>query len=161
MNTLPPGGAGRIVHLEDEPEIIHAQILAAGLRLGTEVRVLEKSEKGVRFLADGTEHVIAPILAQNIDVIPLPVGADAKAEASLGDLNPGAKAMVLGLASDCRGTERRRLLDLGFVPGTVVEMEMASPTGDPTAYRVRGTVIALRREQARLVRVALVVAEAK
>ena len=47
-----------------------------------------------------------------------------------------------------------RLLDLGFVAGTPVEVEMVSPAGDPTAYRVRGTVIALRREQAGLIRLA-------
>jgi len=47
--------------------------------------------------------------------------------------------------------ERRRLLDLGFVPGTTIEVEMVSPGGDPTAYRVRGTLIALRREQSSLI----------
>jgi Fe2+ transport system protein FeoA len=45
------------------------------------------------------------------------------------------------------------LLDLGFVPGTLVELDMVSPAGDPKAYRVRGSVIALRREQANLIRV--------
>jgi Fe2+ transport system protein FeoA len=45
------------------------------------------------------------------------------------------------------------MLDLGIVPGTVVEPEMSSPGGDPIAYRVRGTLIALRREQADLIRV--------
>jgi Fe2+ transport system protein FeoA len=44
------------------------------------------------------------------------------------------------------------LLDLGFVPGTEVSVELKSPNGDPTAYRVRGAVIALRREQAALIR---------
>lgn len=42
------------------------------------------------------------------------------------------------------GFLRGRLLDLGFVPGTVVEPVRRSPLGDPTAYRIRGTVIALR-----------------
>jgi Fe2+ transport system protein FeoA len=40
------------------------------------------------------------------------------------------------------------MLDLGLVPGTVVKAEMTSPGGDPTAYRIRGAMIALRREQA-------------
>jgi Fe2+ transport system protein FeoA len=44
-------------------------------------------------------------------------------------------------------------LDLGFVPGTEVMAEMTSPGGDPTAYRVRGTLIALRHEQAGLIRI--------
>ena len=39
------------------------------------------------------------------------------------------------------------MLDLGLVPGTVVVAEMKSPAGDPTAYRVRGAMIALRRSQ--------------
>lgn len=50
---------------------------------------------------------------------------------------------------DARGAERRRLMDLGVLPGAEVVVEGTSPLGDPTAYRVRGTVIALRRAQAR------------
>jgi DtxR family Mn-dependent transcriptional regulator len=60
---------------------------------------------------------------------------------------------VIGLAPACLGAARRRLLDLGFVPGTVVGVEFVSPVGDPTAYRVRGSVIALRRKQADQVRI--------
>jgi Fe2+ transport system protein FeoA len=45
------------------------------------------------------------------------------------------------------------MLDLGIVPGTRVAAELRSPSGDPTAYRIRGAVIALRREQAELVHV--------
>jgi Fe2+ transport system protein FeoA len=49
--------------------------------------------------------------------------------------------------------ERRRLLDLGIIPGTAIGVEMVNPGGDPTAYLIRGTVIALRNSQARLIRV--------
>ncbi|MDA8097058.1 MAG: FeoA family protein [Clostridia bacterium] len=48
---------------------------------------------------------------------------------------------------------RRRLLDLGFVPGTVVETVRKSPAGDPIAIRLRGTTIALRLADARQVEV--------
>ncbi|RME45954.1 MAG: ferrous iron transport protein A [Caldilineae bacterium] len=48
----------------------------------------------------------------------------------------------------CRGAERRRLMDLGILPGTLIRAEMVSPSGDPTAYRIRGALIALRKEQA-------------
>jgi len=44
------------------------------------------------------------------------------------------------------GNTRRRLLDLGLVPGTVVEAIRRSPMGDPTAYWIRGAVVALRKE---------------
>jgi ferrous iron transport protein A len=45
------------------------------------------------------------------------------------------------------GVMRRRLLDLGFVPGAVVEVVRKSPLGDPIAYRVSKTIIALRKEE--------------
>ena len=41
---------------------------------------------------------------------------------------------------------RRRLLDLGLIPGTRVTCIAKSPAGDPAAYLIRGAVIALRRE---------------
>jgi DtxR family Mn-dependent transcriptional regulator len=69
----------------------------------------------------------------------------------LAHLVPGQKARVRHISPDCSAAERRRLLDMGFVPDTLVEVEMISPSGDPTAYRIRGTQIALRREQSSLI----------
>lgn len=60
---------------------------------------------------------------------------------------------VRSIDRDCSQTERRRLFDLGFVEGTPVRAELRSPGGDPTAYRIRGTLVALREELARTVRV--------
>lgn len=50
------------------------------------------------------------------------------------------------------GTMRRRLQDIGLVSGTGVECVGVSPLGDPAAYLIRGAVIALRQEDAALVR---------
>ena len=44
---------------------------------------------------------------------------------------------------------RRRLLDLGLVPGTAVSCTAVSPAGDPAAYLIRGAGIGLRRRDAR------------
>ena len=46
------------------------------------------------------------------------------------------------------GSLRRRLQDLGLICGTKVECVGVSPLGDPIAFRIRGTVIALRRNDA-------------
>ncbi|MBO8129627.1 MAG: ferrous iron transport protein A [Peptococcaceae bacterium] len=46
----------------------------------------------------------------------------------------------------CTGNIRRRLLDLGLVPGSLIKALRRSPIGDPTAYEIRDTIIALRRE---------------
>lgn len=155
LNAAPVLAPVRIVHIEDEPEVIYAQLCAQGLRSGMRVCVLEKSPEGIRFWADGGEHVLAPILANNISVAPVPglQASDLFEEHYLSLLKPGERATVLGLSPCCRGSERRRLLDLGFVAGTPVEIEMVSPAGDPTAYRVRDTLVALRREQAGLIRI--------
>ncbi|NLH96018.1 MAG: ferrous iron transport protein A [Clostridiaceae bacterium] len=58
----------------------------------------------------------------------------------------GKKARVRKLIS--KGNERRRMLDLGLIAGTCVESLLRSPSGDPTAYEIRGAVIALRSEEA-------------
>ncbi|MBQ9415072.1 MAG: ferrous iron transport protein A [Clostridia bacterium] len=42
----------------------------------------------------------------------------------------------------------RRFWDLGLIPGTAVTPLLVSPSGDPVAYAFRGTVIALRRQDA-------------
>ncbi|MZP30915.1 ferrous iron transport protein A [Heliobacterium undosum] len=46
------------------------------------------------------------------------------------------------------GFQRRRMLDIGLVPGTEVKVIRRSPIGDPTAYLVRGAVIGLRKNEA-------------
>lgn len=59
-------------------------------------------------------------------------------------LSPGKTAVVRELNNS--GIMRRRLLDLGLTPGTVIKAIRQSPTGDPVAYQIRGAVIALRHE---------------
>jgi len=56
---------------------------------------------------------------------------------------------------DAKGATRRRMLDLGLVNNTEVEAITKSPSGDPTAYQIRGAVIALRSEEASRVFVSL------
>lgn len=51
------------------------------------------------------------------------------------------------------GAFRRRLLDLGLVEGAMVECVGKSPMGDPSAYLIRGAVIALRSGDCRLISV--------
>ena len=64
----------------------------------------------------------------------------------LSDLSPGEKGRVLTLNSG-EGI-RRRLLDIGLIPGTLVTCVFKSPWGDPSAYLIRGALIALRNEDA-------------
>ncbi|GKX27835.1 iron transporter FeoA [Vallitalea longa] len=65
---------------------------------------------------------------------------------SLDNLAVGQVCQLLRLLSD--GITRRRLLDLGLVKDTPIKALYKSPCGDPVAYEIRGTVIALRSEEA-------------
>ena len=48
---------------------------------------------------------------------------------------------------------RRRLLDLGFVKGSKVTALYKSPSKNPTAYFIKGAVIALRDEDAKNIKI--------
>ena len=48
----------------------------------------------------------------------------------------------------CDGNIKRRLLDLGLVKGTNIVPILVSPSNDPRAFEVRGSIIAIRREDA-------------
>ena len=65
----------------------------------------------------------------------------------LNDLKPGQRATVRALRST--GSIRRRLLDIGLTPDTTVECLGRSPGGDPSAYLIRGAVIAIRAGDSR------------
>lgn len=58
----------------------------------------------------------------------------------------GEKLKVLAIRLNKR--KKRRISDLGILPGTEIKVLQKSPAGDPVAYFVRGTVIALRNEDA-------------
>lgn len=64
----------------------------------------------------------------------------------LNELEIGKSASIVSLLS--QGNERRRMLDLGMIKGTALEAIQKSPAGDPTAYFIRGTLIAIRAEDA-------------
>lgn len=66
---------------------------------------------------------------------------------SLYDLPVGRWAIVNSI--QVKGMTRQRMMDLGFIPGTMVEAIRISPAGDPRAFKIRGAVIALRKEESK------------
>ena len=69
------------------------------------------------------------------------------AYASLMDLRKGDAAILEGI--DLPAEDARRLMELGFVPGTRITAGNSAPGGDPRVFQVDGSEIALRRETAR------------
>lgn len=69
----------------------------------------------------------------------------------MNELRRGQRGEVLTVDTD--QNMRRRLLDLGLIPGTHIERIMDSPAGDPICYSVRGAMIALRTADATRIKV--------
>lgn len=161
LSGVEVGRAVEIVHVEDEPRVIYDALLEDGLDVGARVQVVDRDANTVTIRARGREWSLDQVVAGNVTVRPLPEGVSADAAvATLLDVAPGASARVVGISPACKGAQRRRLLDLGIVRGTVIEVAFGSAGGDPIAYRIRGALIALRREQAAWVRVDLLDGEA-
>lgn len=71
--------------------------------------------------------------------------------ATLLDLRRGDAAILERI--DLPGEDARRLMELGFLPGTRITAGLTAPGGDPCVFQVDGSEIALRRETARRLKV--------
>ena len=148
LSQLKEGEVGRIVHIEDEPDVVYRQILAENIHIGSPLRVVEKSPERVVFHAEGEEFVLAPIVASNITVLPAAEAEVITDAVRLSSLSVNESGRIVGISKECRGENRRRLLDLGFVKGSEIHVDLENPLKNPTAYAIKGTSIALRKDQA-------------
>lgn len=154
LSQATPGDVVQVCHIEDEPAAAYQELLDNHLHLGTPIRVESVHEDGVTVRHHGQSIRLSSEASANLWVREPQVAETRvweKPRTTLADLSLGEEAVVTGISPQCRGLQRRRLLDLGFVPGTVVKAELRSPSGDPTAFRVRNTLIALRKDQAQAI----------
>lgn len=143
------GQPGRIAQIEDEPPLAYAQILAEGLAPGQVIQLLEKTPHHLLLTNGETEVRLAPAVAGNLLIEPLPARpSKAAGVLPLHRLPHRQRGEIIALDETCQGFTRRRFLDLGLTPGTIITPELLNAFGDPRAYRLRGTLIALRRDQA-------------
>ncbi|HSG49743.1 MAG TPA: metal-dependent transcriptional regulator [Longimicrobiales bacterium] len=157
LTHLDPGDEAVITHLEDEPRALYDRLVREGLSPGMHLRVMEPRDGRIHVSVDGRPMALDAAVAGNVTVI-ASEGRDISPPAAwegltLEDLRAGEACEVVGLSPACQGIQRRRLLDLGVVPGTPVEVAFTATAGDPTAYRIRGALIALRKGQQRWVRI--------
>ena len=57
LTEMLPGEFANIIHIEDEPPAIYSQILAQGLYPGMQIRLLEISDRRIKFVANGEECI--------------------------------------------------------------------------------------------------------
>ncbi len=144
VNTI-----GKITHIEDEPDIIYRQILAENIHIGSQIRVVENNATRITFHSEGEEFILAPIVAANLTIAKLEKDVLIEDDiARLSSLKKNETGRIIGISKESRGENRRRLLDLGFVKGAEISIDLMNPLPEPTAYLIKGTVIALRTNQA-------------
>jgi Fe2+ transport system protein FeoA/Mn-dependent DtxR family transcriptional regulator len=136
-----PGRRLRIVSLDDEPASLLAQLVALGLKPGVDVQVLACEQGVLRLKVDGDSVPLASAAARHVCVMAAPT-----LPVKLGGLPAGSQAQVMEITGE--GKHQRRLLDMGFVPGAEVDVIRKAPLGDPVEYGIKGTAVALRRDEA-------------
>jgi hypothetical protein len=141
--------------VEDDDKQLFRLITEKGLSKNSLIYITHIDNLAIMFNYEGERFSLPLTALEAINMQPV-----SKAEAEnlpeanaqrLIHLQAGEQARIVALSPACRGALRRRLLDLGFVKGSVVSIDMASPMGNPIAYVVRGSAIALRHEQAKFV----------
>jgi len=149
LPLLAVGSIARITHIEDEPEVIYKQILAENIHIGSLIKVTENNNTRIVFQSEGEEFKLAPIVASNLTVSPIETQVTFEENlARLSGLKEHETAEIIGISKESRGESRRRLLDLGFVKGSKIKIDLLNPLGEPNAYLIKGTSIALRKDQA-------------
>jgi DtxR family Mn-dependent transcriptional regulator len=152
LNDFSEGDIVQVIKIEDKPPAAYAEIIEKGIYLNVQIEILKKVNNSIHLLINGkaqtlpvslTKNITAQTAAEELKIVEPPQ--------SLSSLKTGEEGEVLGISRACRGAQRRRLMDLGIVPGTVISMAMTSAGGDPKAYNIRGAIIALREDQANFV----------
>ncbi len=72
----------------------------------------------------------------------------------LSELLPGERGVIRKMKN--KGALRRRLMDMGFVYGTPVELEKEAPLGDPVDILIKGCHVSIRKEEAQNVLIEVV-----
>jgi Fe2+ transport system protein FeoA/Mn-dependent DtxR family transcriptional regulator len=149
LEVAVPGSKLRVVRLDDEPVALLTQLTALGLEPGVDIEVtsLESELLRLRVGANAEPRVVPPGVplsydaARHIFVVPAPARP-----VPMGELAVGSRARVVELTGS--GKLQRRMLSMGFVPGSEVTVVRQSPLGDPLQYRVKKASVALRRDEA-------------
>jgi len=148
LNEMREGAFAQIIHIEDEPKEIYAALNSYRIFPDMQLQVIRNSSDKVLIKTEGREILLSLAEAKNISVKEIEEKVFVKESIKpLSTLRVGETAIISSLSRALRGQQRRRLLDLGIVPGTKIKAVLESIGRDPVAYEVRGTLIALRKNQ--------------
>ncbi len=137
-----------ITHMEDEPVAIYKQLLEKKLYPQLVITFINKSHGNYHIDSHLGEIELTPMEAAAINIRKLDANRKYPGKSvTLQTIPTGEPRKIIGISEDLRGQQRRRLLDLGFVPGNVVIPRLDAPGKDTRAYEILNTLIALRSSQ--------------
>ncbi len=153
--ALELGKIFKVLHIEDDDLELFKVIHNTGLARHALIKIEEINAEDFSFSYEGEsfrlpKEAIEALTLKEADEEEKKLCEEKNCK-RLSSLKEGEEAEIIGLSPSCRGAMRRRLMDLGFVRGSVVQIDMTSPMNNPIAYVVRGAAIALRRDQARYI----------
>ena len=150
LTNFDVGQKGKVLHVEDEPPELFRKLHRKGIIPGAIVKKLADIETGCKIKIEEREIELDYLEAGNIYLTAYTRSEGEEDVFPLYQLENGEAGEVIRLADTCRGLTRRRFMDLGITPGAVIKNILPNAFGgDPTAYFIRGSKIALRREQAK------------
>lgn len=141
LTHWPAHRLGCIVHVEDEPPALFAQLALMGLTRGAQVEVDERTPGRVLVWSGRQRLSLTPAAAASILVTEAPPERLPLSEIEIGQ---SARIASLGEAP----TLRQRLQAVGVSPGAAIAAVRADPLGDPVIYRVGDSELALTRVDA-------------
>ena len=148
LASLKTNDLGQILRINDDPEDVFDRLCATGIAPNLKFEIIGDQNGDKVLQIAGREIVCDPEMVEALTVEKLAESTFIQKDAiRLSDLEAGQEAEVITISPACRGSERRRLLDLGFVHGVRIEVELAGIFKSPVAYRIHNTVVALRDHQ--------------
>lgn len=149
LDDLQIGERAKIIHLEDEPKEIYNDLIILGFSVGVIVKLVKKTEQNFYLEFHDRISEVKKEYCPNVTVYKVNYDDGLTGTINLTELKNGEIAEVVAISSACRGQQRRRLLDFGIVPGSLISTEIESLGNDPRGYKVRGAIVALRNKTAR------------
>lgn len=132
---------GRIVHVEDEPPALFAQLALLGLTPGAQVEVDERTPGRLLVWSGHQCLQLTPVAAAGIAVVEA-----ATERVPLSEIEIGQAAVVADVAA--RTALGARLAEAGVAVGDEIAAVRTDPLGDPTVYQANGRELSLPRADA-------------
>ncbi len=164
LATLSAGQQGHVARCDIDDEAVRAFLDRRGIRPGATLTVIATADDSLLVQVDDVSISLARALAEALQVdtksaVSTPTQPTLKKEQtemkarmpinqiSLDKLRAGQRGVVVRVGG--KGPAKRRMMDMGLVPGSEVKVVRVAPLGDPIEFEVKGYSLSLRKSEAR------------